>query len=250
MDARPRERRWQLALLPALCCLCGLPAEHDRDLCSACAASLSRPGNPCRLCGEPLPGDASHWPCGNCQRNPPPWQGLQARSSWCPSAATLVHQLKFGRRTECARVMAELMADDPPPFLEPGSVFVPVPLHWRRRWLRGFDQGVLLATQLARSTGHAVLSTGLRRRRATAAQSATAAPQRRRALRGAFTARRGDLPQSLVLVDDVATTGATLTAAVSACRAGGAEAVHVWVFARTHSTTDRTRSPRKTAPGP
>jgi hypothetical protein len=79
MHLQPRERRWQLALLPPQCCLCGLPADDDRDLCRACAAALPAPGPVCRRCGEALPRDALPWPCGRCQRRPPPWQALQAR---------------------------------------------------------------------------------------------------------------------------------------------------------------------------
>ncbi|MEE4300051.1 MAG: double zinc ribbon domain-containing protein, partial [Pseudomonadales bacterium] len=213
MSTRFRERRWQLALLPPHCCLCDLPADDDRDLCRSCAADLPAPGQVCRRCGEPLPRDALPWPCGRCQRRPPPWHALQARCRWSPPAATIVHRLKFGGHGECARVMAELMIETPPPFLAPDAVLVPVPLHWRRRWRRGFDQARLLTAELARLTGQPLHVDALRRRRATAAQSGLPARRRRRALKGAFEARSPPLPEHVVLVDDVATTGATLAAA-------------------------------------
>lgn len=231
MNGRPRERLWQLALLPPQCCLCGLPSDDDRDLCRRCAADLTAPAPACRRCGEPLPPAATPWPCGRCQRRPPAWNSLHARCLWAPEAATIVHALKFERRTECARVMAELMMEGPPPFLTQTAALVPVPLHWRRRWRRGFDQAALLAAQLARLSGLRMVPDGLRRRRPTAAQSLLPARQRRRALQGAFAPHRRGLPHTVILLDDVVTTGATLAAAARACREGGAREVHAWVFA-------------------
>lgn len=134
--------------------------------------------------------------------------------------------------------MAELMIELPPPFLTPEAVLVPVPLHWRRRWHRGFDQARLLAAELARLTGLPVLEDGLRRCRVTAAQSGLPARRRRRALRGAFEARRTPLPEHVVLIDDVATTGATLEAAAEATRRAGTERVDAWLFARSFATVN------------
>jgi predicted amidophosphoribosyltransferase len=126
--------------------------------------------------------------------------------------------------------------------LEGADFVVPVPLHWRRRYARGFNQ----AGDLAMGLGPPVLC-ALRRVRATSPQFGLSAARRRRNLRGAFAPpRQGFLrPRRydprlrgacVVLVDDVSTTGATLDACAEALRAGGAREVRALTAARALST--------------
>lgn len=134
----------------------------------------------------------------------------------------LTQQLKFHRRPEAARLMATLMAEAlPRPFPENAVVLIPLPLHWRRRLRRGFDQAQLLSLWLHRLTGLPQLP-ALRRHRATAPQSRLPREARPGNLARAFHAtpppRPGLIP---VLVDDVATTGATLSAGRDALLAAG-----------------------------
>ena len=231
MDLRLPARSLEFALLPPRCGLCGLASDRFRDLCGSCAAALVPPPGACPRCGDPVPPRAVAWPCGRCQRRPPPWEAFAARCRWGPDAAALVHDLKFRGHTACARIIAELMVEHPPAFLDAEPTLVPVPLHWRRRWARGFDQAALLAAHLSRITGLPRLDGGLRRHRATAPQSSLSAVRRRRGPRDAFAPGAHALPATVVLVDDVSTTGATLAAAARACRTGGARTLYAWVFA-------------------
>ncbi|MDZ7827354.1 MAG: EAL domain-containing protein [Gammaproteobacteria bacterium] len=171
--------------------------------------------------------------CGACLRHPRRFASARTRSAYADPADQLVQALKFARRPAAARVMATLMAEHPP--VSPGSdsVLVPVPLHWRRRWQRGFDQAVLLSRHLGHLTGIPVAERLLQRHRATAAQSGLDRRQRARNLARAFRWRGRSAPRQLILVDDVMTSGATLEAATAVCLAAGAERVDVWVFART-----------------
>jgi ComF family protein len=100
-------------------------------------------------------------------------------------------------------------------------VIVPVPLHWRRHWQRGFNQSEALARALAQRLGTRCRPALLRRIRATPPQPGCTPPQRRDNVRGAFAARAGSsLPgQTILLVDDVLTTGATATEAARALQA-------------------------------
>ena len=206
---------WARWLLQPRCQLCGLGCPGPEDLCPACRPTL-----------RPLPGGLEA----------PRGTARQPFAPFCygSGAQALAQQLKFHRQPEAARLMATLMAEAlPRPFSEKAVVLVPLPLHWRRRLQRGFDQAQLLSLWLHRLTG-LPLAAPLRRRRATAPQSRLPRGARVDNLAGAFNA--APPPQTglrPVLVDDVATTGATLRAGREALLAAGwAPPLH-WVFAWT-----------------
>jgi ComF family protein len=114
---------------------------------------------------------------------------------------------------------------------------VPVPLHWRKQWDRGFNQSELLARHIARRRGIPVLD-ALRRKRATAVQAELASAGRKRNVAGAFLLRAGAKTQAalagrtLLLIDDVMTTGATASACASVLKRGGAKSVSLLTLAR------------------
>ncbi|RLA51497.1 MAG: ComF family protein, partial [Gammaproteobacteria bacterium] len=126
--------------------------------------------------------------------------------------------------------------------LSPVDLLLPVPLHWRRLWQRGFNQSDLLCRQLRCAhpalTGAVLENRLVRRHRATAAQSGSNASQRARNLRGAFTARRPCDNLRIAIVDDVLTTGATASAVASVLQAAGASHIEVWCLARTPASAE------------
>lgn len=225
-----RDLHW--ALLPAGCVLCSLPARPGLDLCDVCRGDLPSVAGPCRGCALPLPEASVAALCGRCQRRPHRFDRLQARCLYLEPADLLVQMLKFSGRVAAARVMATLMLEQPPPGLDTAAL-LPVPLHWWRRWRRGFDQAELIGRHLAREARRPLLHGAAIRRRATAAQSGLGLRARRRNLASAFRMADRVMPPHLILIDDVATSGATLDALTAACRRAGAERVDAWVFART-----------------
>ena len=198
-------------LFPVRCVGCGRSGAY---ICAACLAEVKRPP----------PG-------------PPPESGPLA-DVLTPFAyegvvRTAVQHLKYrGLRSlvpEMARPMAwELAVTVPPPF-----TLVPVPLHPARRRERGFNQAELLARELARLLD-APLSTGaLRRTKDTSSQVSTSTrAERLRNVREAFAATDALDGATVVLVDDVTTTGATLLAAAQALLSAGAARVYGLTFAR------------------
>jgi ComF family protein len=114
------------------------------------------------------------------------------------------------------------------------DVVIPVPLHWWRRLRRGFNQTACLSGAVARAVRAEHRPGWLRRVRPTASQAHLTAPARWENVRGAFrAARRATLAgRTVLLIDDVLTTGATASEAARALRVGGAKAVHVAVLAR------------------
>jgi ComF family protein len=123
----------------------------------------------------------------------------------------ILHALKYAGRRSLGPELARLLLSRCARALDGADMVVPVPLHWRRRWRRGFNQSALLAGGLGLPVVHA-----LRRARHTPSQTALPASSRRANVRGAFRVRaaaRASLPGAcVVLVDDVTTTGATLEA--------------------------------------
>lgn len=203
--------RWNgllAACLPSLCQACGERVQTPGDwrrftpLCAACAAGLRREAGRCEL----APGFALLWPLA-------------------PSSAVLalLKGLKYSGRDGALPLLVEALAwrlgEAPPP--RPWS-FLPVPLPLPRRLARGFNQSALLATALQRRLGEGQLCTPLRRRFFAGRQAGRDRAERRARAAGEYRAR-GALPAagSLILIDDLATTGSTLLA----CRAALGEAV-------------------------
>jgi len=144
----------------------------------------------------------------------------------------LIHLFKFERVESLARPLGRLLLQSLPTS-DVYEAIVPVPLHWRRRFSRGFNQAQLLARVLGQSLQIPVRA-ALRRTRPTATQSSLAGIARRRNVRGAFRIRSSQniAGASLLLVDDVFTTGATANACAMELKAAGARRVTVLTIAR------------------
>ncbi|MCG8275157.1 ComF family protein [Stenotrophomonas sp. NLF4-10] len=217
-------------LFPPTCLVCTEPAAAGRDLCAACAAGLPWLDSACRRCALPLPAaESAGTLCGACWQARAPLQQVHAALLYAAPVDGLLRRFKFHHDLAAGRLLAQLMGErlaaaDPP------QALVPVPLHRSRLRQRGYDQALELARPLARHLQLPLLA-GLRRVRATAAQSELDAATRRRNLRAAFVAA-GPLPPHVALVDDVMTTGATLHAAARALRRAGVTRVDAWVCAR------------------
>lgn len=246
---RPAARVWDL-LVPAPCLSCGelldgavLGASPHLGLCLACRGRLVRPVAGCAGCGEAVPAVAlsilpSGWVCGECRRRPPPFLSLRSAWSYEGPITDVVRGLKFGRLDYLGAHLARELTDLVPSG-EPWDAVVPVPLHWRRRLARGFDQAERIARPLARLLEVPFVA-ALRRARPTRRQARLSREERLANPRRAFALRRWRLaaPRGVrglrvVVVDDVVTTGATLRAAAEALRSGGVREVLALAVART-----------------
>jgi predicted amidophosphoribosyltransferase len=206
-----RAGAWEL-LAPQRCIACGgFGAALHLDCLRALPAAG---GERCERCWAPLrPGGG----CGRCAAAPPAFAALRTPFVYTGHARAAVLEAKFGGRSA---------------LLEPlgGAAAVGwVPLHPRRRRRRGYDQARELARVVARELELPPVG-GLRRVRSTPAQARLDAALRRANVAGAFAAER--VAGTVLLVDDVTTTGATLDAAARALLAGGAAQVFALAVAR------------------
>lgn len=147
-----------------------------------------------------------------------------------PQVRMAIRRLKYGRIATLAEAFAELIAAAAPNDLPPNAVLCPVPLHWTRQWSRGFNQALLLARHVGRLRSIPVQPL-LRRSRSTGHQAWRTLEQRRRSLSRAFRCV-APAPAWVVLLDDVATSGATLDACAETLKRAGALHVEGWVIAR------------------
>lgn len=144
----------------------------------------------------------------------------------------MIHLFKYSRIKPLAGPLGKLIASAVPTD-QSFDVVVPVPLHWRRRLARGFNQSELLARAVARRYGAPVVN-AVRRKRSTSAQAGLTHAKRRANVAGAFTVVRQRAIESrrVLLVDDVMTTGATAAACAAALRRAGARYVALLTLAR------------------
>ena len=144
----------------------------------------------------------------------------------------LIHLFKYSRMKPLAKPLAEYLAAALPRD-QRFDIVVPMPLHWRRRWQRGFNQSELLARVTARRSGIPMVN-AVRRVRATESQAGLSNAQRRENVSGAFRVKDGGRVQGLrvLLIDDVMTTGATAAACAQALKRAGAKSVALLALAR------------------
>lgn len=223
--------------LPPRCPGCGTVVGSDHSFCLDCWRSLDFLAGPaCARCAEPLPlALYADTECGACVADPPPFVAARAGVAYGPIARTLALKLKYGRRPGIAHTMAGPMRRAGLMLLS-GALVVPVPLHRRRLWWRGYNQAALLARAVTQDGAGELAVDLLVRRRATPPLRGLNPGQRARTVAGAFAVRpawhdrvRG---RSVVLVDDVFTTGATLKACARVLLRAGAARVTVLCWAR------------------
>jgi len=168
--------------------------------------------------------------CVRCRRTRHAIDRARTVGEYSGPLRAIVHALKYDGRRSLARPLASLMRARGAPLLDGVACLVPVPLHPSRRRRRGFNQ----AADLARHVGGPVVH-ALRRVRATATQADLPAARRHKNVRDAFAVtRRGRrlAGATIVLIDDVSTTGATLDACARALKAAGVAEVRALTAAR------------------
>ena len=221
--------------LPPRCPGCGIVTTADHRFCVTCWSALRFLAPPwCASCHAPFAYDrGADSRCADCIADPPRHAGLDAAVVYGDIARTVALRLKYGGRAAFAETAARLMLRH---LSADADLIVPVPLHRHRLWSRGYNQAALVAGTLTRICGVPADLHALVRTRATPVLRDLGRRERARVLAGAFAVPASGRPRvagkSVVLVDDVYTSGATANACARKLLAAGAGRVTVLCWAR------------------
>ncbi len=226
-------------VLPHVCILCNYTATRHQDLCVACYHDLPSLTQVCPRCANPLPVPrqiSAHLLCGECLKQPRPFDATYALYLYESPITKLILALKFNHQLVYARVLGELLAmkiqtdwyqDKPLP-----EIIIPVPLHPKRLQERGFNQALEIARPIARHLKLPVNVKACARTKYTAAQATLPANERQRNIKNAFAVVKKLSYQHIAVIDDVITTGNTISEFCQTLKAAGVKKIDVWCCAR------------------
>lgn len=226
--------RWALDFaLPPRCAGCGTIVADVHSFCPDCWKQVEFLGDSgCQTCGIPLAATEAD-SCGLCLAKPPRIARTRAAVAYGDLSRGLAIRLKYGRKVAIAKTMARYMQ---PLVLNDGAerLIVPVPLHRSRLWWRGFNQSALVASELSRRLGIPSDALVLKRTRRTPALKGMTPLQRRQTVAGAFKVHDNGAVagRTIILIDDVLTTGSTADACARALKKAGAARVELVSWAR------------------
>lgn len=225
-------------VLPGHCMACGVRTDNDAPLCSACWSKISFATEPlCQCCGLPFEFDIEGGQtCASCLASPPVFARARAVMAYDDHSRGLVLDYKHGDKTERTKAFVAMLAQAGRGLFNDCDLIVPVPLHWTRLFQRRYNQSALLALGLGKRVGIPVLADALVRKKKTAPQGHLTRSKREKNIQGAFAVKPGKgaaiKGKNILLIDDVLTTGVTVSASARTLLRAGAAKVDVLTLAR------------------
>jgi len=217
-------------------------ATHEGEeigFCRDCFNAFEKVTSPlCPLCGRPFSvGSGEDHTCEPCLKKRPHYDIARAPYLYQGPLMTAIHDLKYAKKSHLARSLGPLLASYAETWLgrDDSLLVMPVPLHPNRLRERGFNQSLLLARHVASRIGADLDYLSLRRVRHTQPQTTLTSDERRKNVRRAFgvVGHASLKERSVLLIDDVATTGSTLSECARALKKAGVKEVYCLVLART-----------------
>lgn len=223
-------------LLPRRCILCKAPTLREVDLCYACERDLPKIISSCQNCGQPLSINQTH--CGLCLHQHLPYSQLIAAFHYRDPIAHLLTALKFNHKLGHAILLGELLGQHLYDFYqgrEKPEIIIPIPLHQQRLKERGYNQALEIAKPVAKKLGIAIDRYNCIRSRNTIAQTLLAAEQRKQNIKQAFVIDKPINHKYAGVIDDVVTTGSTVTEFCKTLHQNGITNIDVWCCAYANS---------------
>jgi ComF family protein len=230
----------ELLVFPSFCHLCREPLEEagERIVCGACLSKLEAPAGPlCPLCGRFHQGSGEDHLCARCLNEDPAFTCHRSCGVYGGTLKDVILLFKYRRYAPLSRPLARFanasLASDERLWAD-ADALVPVPLHPSRRRERGFNQARLLARDLAGLRGLDVLDGCLVKVRNVPPQAGLRAAEREKNVVRAYAVKHPDRVwgRTLILIDDVTTTGATIRECARALRQAGAKEVRAITLAQ------------------
>ena len=229
-------------LLPSKCLLCASTLPSGL-LCLGCQLNLPHLShkNLCQQCGLQIESLSNY--CGHCLHQPPAFDRSIIPFAYEYPLNGLIHQFKYRRHLTCGKLLGQMLAEhlkhceqDDDAWRAP-DLLIPAPMHWLKRWQRGFNQAEFLAQHVAREL-HIPLASGIvKRTHKTPAQKELTRAERQQNLRKAFALSEKNRVyikgKRIAIIDDVVTTTATVRELSQLLIKAGAKEVQVWALART-----------------
>lgn len=230
-------QRGSYYLFPGRCVLCSVLSKRPLDLCVGCEADLPFNRSACQCCALPMNSAGSTLinsvTCGKCISDPPAFTRCIAPLRYEFPINKLINGFKHHGQFSRGTVLAELLLCELASQEILPELILPVPLHWRRQFTRGFNQAQWLSHYLGRRLAIPVDTRLLSRQKYTPAQQGLPRKQRLKNLNGAFRLNNDIEGKHIALIDDVVTTGSTISELSRLLRKAGANHVEIWCLART-----------------
>lgn len=218
------------------CVFCGLNSKQS-SICKTCKGAIRPKTNNCYQCGKGITVNTDKQKCGDCIKEPKVYRRLVTACHYDFPINKAISQFKFHRQLHLGKALSELLAEtirlsyQKDQELLP-ELILPIPLHHKRLAERSFNQSELIAMIISQKLQISSTKHILTRIKNTPHQTGLKAVERRKNLKNAFEVKQ-TLPKHIALVDDVVTTGTTITETTKLCLKNGAEKVDIWCLAKT-----------------
>lgn len=219
-------------LYPPTCLLCTQPGHGGLDLCLACQDSLPFNREACPICGIPIPARREKGRCGRCSKKQPPFDSTFALFTYDEPVRYLIRSLKYNANYPVGRLLGSLMAQALLSHPNRPQLIIPVPLHPIRFRERGFNQAIEIARPISKTLGIPIALDQCVRTKETQVQSGLPARQRTKNIKHAFNIRQPIEASHVAILDDVVTTGATVTELAKTLHSEGINQIDIWACAR------------------
>lgn len=220
--------------MPFTCVLCHHPALYPYDLCAACHQELPILPHSCPRCAREIFISVAE--CGECLKQPPPFDATYAMFAYEDGVKKLILDLKFMQTLINAEILGKLLIKkiltDWYAHKKLPDVIIPIPLHPHRVKERGFNQAVEIARPIAKKLSISLQTSAVIRVKHTVAQATLVAEKRRENIKNAFAVNHDFSNQHVAILDDVITTGQTITEFARVLKKSGAAQIDVWACAK------------------